>query len=86
MCEPSQRRNDSLGSSLRDDLSAGCSAVRNRRVHDPVRIGNHVEIVLDDHNRVAGVDEPVQYANQFLDVGPCADPTVRLVKHIEGAR
>ena len=74
MRAPSQRRNDPLGISLRDDLCAGCPSVRNCRLHDPVRIGNHVEIVLDDHNRVAGVDEPVQYANQFLYVGPCADP------------
>ncbi len=43
---------------------------------------DHVQIVLDDQHRVAGVDEVVQHLEQQLDVGE-VQPGRRLVEQIE---
>ncbi len=53
---------------LRDDAAPGVAAFRTE-IDDPVRFGDDVEVVLDHDNRVAGVHQPVQHAQELLDVG-----------------
>src|SRR6201994_4661886 len=58
---------DLLGRPGRDDRSA-LLAGAGSEVDDPVGTGDDVEVVLDHHNRVPRVDEPVQLVQQQLDV------------------
>jgi hypothetical protein len=51
-------------------------------IDDPVGTGNDVEVVLDHHDRVPGIDEPVQLAQQQLDVAR-VKPGRRLVEQVE---
>jgi len=37
-------------------------------VDNPVGVANHVQIVLDDDDRIAQVGQPVQHVEQFLYV------------------
>ncbi len=37
-------------------------------VYDPVAREDHIEIVLDDHHRVAELDQPLQLREQLLNV------------------
>ena len=51
-------------------------------VDDPVGVGHHGLVVLDHDHRLAGVDEPVEQAEQLLDVGEVQ--TGRgLVEHVD---
>src|SRR5581483_5609753 len=50
---------DLLGRADGDDLAARLAALR-AEVDDPVRLLDHVEVVLDDDHRVAAVDEALQ--------------------------
>ena len=53
------RRRDLLGRAGRDDAAALVAALR-AEVDEPVGALDHVEVVLDHDDRVAGVDEPVR--------------------------
>ena len=53
-------------------------------VHDPVGLGHHVEIVLDDDDGVARIHQSVQHPHELLDVGH-VQPDGRLVEHVERA-
>ena len=55
-------------SGLGDDGVAVVAALRSQ-VDDPVGGGDDVEVVLDDDHRVARRDEPVEDAEQAVDVG-----------------
>src|SRR5437773_10656715 len=59
---------DLFGSPHRDDLTSACAAL-GAEVDHMVRGLDDVEVVLDDEDRVAGVDEATQHAEQALDVG-----------------
>src|SRR5581483_2629890 len=37
-------------------------------VDDPIRVADHIQVVLDDDDRVAQVCKAVQHVEQFLDV------------------
>ena len=37
-------------------------------INHPVGLGPDVKIVLHHHQRVASIDQPMQYANQLLDI------------------
>ena len=41
---------------------------RCRAGDDPVGFGDDIEIVLDDDHGIAGVNQAMQHADQFLDV------------------
>ena len=56
-----------VGDSLENDLAATVAAL-GAEIHDPVGLGDHVEVVLDHHRRVAGIYQPVEHADQLLDV------------------
>ena len=58
---------DLLRRSLRHDAAAAFSALR-AEIDDPIRFGNDVQIVLDDDDRVAAVDESLQHLNQLLRI------------------
>ena len=53
---------------LEDDPAAVVAGAR-PEVDDPVGVGHNRLVVRDDDDRLAGVDEPVEQAEQLLDVG-----------------
>ena len=59
---------DVLGRAFTDELAA-FRAGFGAEVEDPVGAFHHVEVVLDDEERVAGVDERLEHAEEPLDVG-----------------
>src|ERR1041385_5141815 len=74
---------DLLGGALGDDLAAGVAAF-GAEVDDPVGALDDVEVVLDDDDGVAGVDEALQDAEQVLDVVH-VQARRRLVEDVERA-
>ena len=62
------------GSPCGDDAAAARAAL-GPQVDDPVRFGHDVEIVLDHHHRIAGVDQPLQHRESFSTSAMCR-PTV----------
>ena len=53
-------------------------------VDDPVGVGHDRLVVFDDDDRLAGVDEPVEQAEQLLDVGE-VQARGRLVENVDVA-
>jgi hypothetical protein len=53
---------------LGNDTPTG-AAPTGAEVDDPVGLGDHVQVVLDEDDAVAGVHEAVQDADQAFDVG-----------------
>src|SRR5688500_14204852 len=62
-----RHRREVLGRALRDDLAAAVAAL-GAEVDHPVGGLDHVEVVLDHHDRVAVVAQLVQHGEQVLDV------------------
>ena len=81
MCERSLRSATFSGGAIATIRPPASPAFR-PEVDDPVGLGDHVEIVLDDDDRVAGVDQAVQHAHQLLDVGH-VQADGRLVEDVE---
>src|SRR5262245_3139620 len=50
---------DLLGRALCDHATAGFAPLR-AEIDDPIRTLDHVEIVLDDHDRIALIDEAIE--------------------------
>ena len=50
-----------------DDAPAALAAL-GPQIDDPIGGADHVEIVLDDEQRVPGIDEPSKRAQQFRDI------------------
>ena len=73
---------DLLGRALGDDPAAAIAALRSE-VDDPVGRLDDVEVVLDDEDRVAAVDQPMEDLEQLLDVGE-VEPGRRLVEDVQG--
>jgi hypothetical protein len=73
-----------LGRALRDDAAAALATL-GAEVDDPVRLGDHVEVVLDHHHAVPAVDQPVQHADQLFHVGH-VQADRRLVQHVQRVR
>jgi len=59
---------DLFGCAFDDDSSAPRAAFRSD-VNQPVGCADHIEIVFDDDDGVAGIDETLQDFQQFADVG-----------------
>src|SRR5687767_10795460 len=57
-----------LGGALEDDLAAVVAGA-GAEVDDPVGVGHDRLVVLDDDDRLAGVDEAVEQGEEVLDVG-----------------
>jgi ABC-type lipopolysaccharide export system ATPase subunit len=72
---------DVLRGSDGDDLAPGLAAL-GAQVDDPVRLLDHVEVVLDHDHRVTGVDESLERLEQLVDVGEM-QPGRRLVENVE---
>lgn len=68
---------------LGNDAPAAGAALRSE-VDEPVRFGDHVEVVLDHDDGVACIHEPVQHPEQLLDVRH-VQADGRLVEHVERA-
>ena len=56
------------GRALEDDPAAVVAGAR-AEVDDPVGVRHDRLVMLDNDDRLAGVDEPVQQAQQLLDIG-----------------
>ena len=65
---------------IRAAVVAGAGA----EVDDPVGVRHHRLVVLDDDHRLAGVDQPVEQAEQLLDVGE-VQAGGRLVEDVDAA-
>ena len=73
---------DRRRAALRDDAAAAGAALR-PKIDDPIRLGHDVEVVLDHDHAVAGVHQPLQHLDEFLDVGH-VQADGGFVQHIEG--
>ena len=71
------------GSALEDDPAAVVTGA-GAEVDDPVGVGHDGLVVLDDDDRLAGVDEPVEQTEQLLDVGE-VEAGGRLVEDVDVA-
>src|SRR5579859_5770300 len=60
---------DEVGRRAFEDDQAALVAGTGTKVDDPVGVRHDPLVVLDDDDRLAGVDEPVEQAQQLLDVG-----------------
>ncbi|EAR22965.1 hypothetical protein NB231_14133 [Nitrococcus mobilis Nb-231] len=59
---------DRLGCSLRHNSTTALAAL-GAQVDEPVDLGKHIQIMLDDDHGVAGGHEPVQHADEFFHIG-----------------
>ena len=82
---------DEVGGGALEHDRAAVVAGAGTEVDDPVGVGHHRLVVLDDDDRLAGVDEPVEQAEQLLDVGEVEaggrlveDVDVALLGHVGG--
>jgi hypothetical protein len=78
------------GCALEDDPAAVVTGA-GAEVDDPVGVRHDRLVVLDDDDRLAGVDEPVKKAEQLLDVGEVQaggrfveDVDAALLSHVRG--
>jgi hypothetical protein len=65
----------------RDDPTTRVAPAR-AELDGPVGGGDHIEVVLDDDDRAAGVDEVMELGDQQLDVGG-VQPGGQLIKQVE---
>src|SRR5580700_6947281 len=73
---------DEVGGCALEDDPAAVVASAGAEVDDPVGVRHDRLVVLDDDDRLAGVDEPVEQAEQLLDVGE-VQAGGRLVQYID---
>src|SRR5699024_7502414 len=73
---------DLLGCALGDDLAAAATAF-GTEVDDVVGVADDIEVVFDDDDRVALVDEPLEDLQQLRDVLE-VQARRRLVEHVDG--
>ena len=52
-------------------------------IDHPVGLADDLQVVLDDKDRVAAIDEFLQHLKQFCDIGQ-VQPRRRLVQDVEG--
>ena len=71
------------GCALEDDPAAVVAGAR-AEVDDPVGMRHDRLVVRDDNDRLAGVDEAIEQAEQLLDVGEM-QPGGRLVEDVDAA-
>ncbi len=77
---PRVRRN-LLGCAAADDLAARTAAFR-AQIDDPVGGLDHIEVVLDHHDGVAFVAQPMQHIEQLCDIVKM-QPGRRLIEYVE---
>src|SRR3982750_816053 len=75
---------DEVGRRPLEDNPAAVVAGAGAEVDDPVGVRHDPLVVLDDDDRLAGVDEPVEQAEQLLDVGE-VEADGRLVEDVDAA-
>ena len=85
------RVGDQVGGRALEDDPAAVVTRTGTEVDDPVGMRHHRLMVLDDDDRLTGVDEPVEQAEQLLDVGEVQtrgrlveDVDVALLAHLGG--
>ena len=75
---------DEVGGRALEDDPAAVVAGAGAEVDDPVGVRHDRLVVLDDDHRLAGVDQPVEQAEQLVDVGE-VEAGGRLVEHVDAA-
>src|SRR6186997_1495044 len=83
-CKGFSAARDGFRSPLRDYPASGRAAFRSQ-VDDVVRGFDDVEVVLDDHDGVALIDELVEHVEQLVRVGEM-EARGRLVEDVERGR
>src|SRR3954447_11205882 len=73
---------DQVGRRALEDDPAAVVAGAGAEGDDPVRVRHDRLVVLDDEHGTAGVDQPVEQAEQLLDVGQ-VEPGGRLVEYVD---
>jgi len=73
-----------VGGCAPEDDPAAVVAGAGAKVDDPVGVCHDGLVVLDHDHRLAGVDEPVEQAEQLLDVGE-VEAGGRLVQDVDAA-
>ena len=73
-----RKTHDVFGRAGADQRSAGVTALR-PQIDDPVGRADHVQIVLDDEQRMAGVDQSAECAQELCDIVE-VQPRGRLVE------
>ena len=79
-----ERAGDEVGRRALEDDPAAVVAGARAEVDDPVGVRHHGLVVLDDDHRLARVDDPVEQAEQLLDVGE-VQAGGRLVEDVDAA-
>ena len=67
-----------------EDDPAAVVARRRAEVDDPVGVRHDRLVMLDDDDRLAGVDDPVEQTEQLLDIGQ-VQAGGRLVEDVDAA-
>src|ERR1700738_3805282 len=75
---------DEVGGCALEDDPAAVVAGAGAEVDDPVGVRHDPLVVLDDDDRLAGVNEPVEQTEQLLDVGE-VQTAGRLVEDVDAA-
>ena len=75
---------DEVGGCALEDDPAAVVAGAGAKVDDPVGVRHDRLMVLDDDGRLAGVNEPVEQAEQLVDVGE-VEAGGRLVEDVDAA-
>src|ERR1700691_1262356 len=75
---------DEVGGRALEDNPAAVAPGAGAEVDDPVGVRHDRLVVLDDDDRLAGIDEPVEQGEQLLDVGE-VEARGRLVKDVDAA-
>ena len=71
-----------LGRASREDLASAVATFW-AKIDDPVAALDHFEVVFDDHERVAGVGESLEYGQELPDVVE-VKTRGRLIENVEG--
>src|SRR5699024_9159558 len=74
-------RPDGAGGACDEDVSAGVTAL-DAEVYDPIGSLDHVELMLDDDDRIAALDEPRQHMKEATDI-LAMEAGGRLVEDVE---
>src|SRR5690349_7989943 len=75
---------DEVGRRALEDDATAVVAGPGTEVDDPVGVGHDRLVVLDDDDRLARLDQPVEQAEQLLDVGE-VQAHRRLVEDVDAA-
>ena len=72
---------DLLGTPTRDHLTAAIARIRSK-IDDPISELDDIEIVLDEHQRMAGINESIEHLSESANVFE-VESSGRLIHDVE---